>query len=111
MEMTMLQNENLKLRVKVKKITTKDGRSFDAYETVGKNGMRITVKFRKEVKNLPLQDSYIIVPLDKVNYAKNTIYPTIWVHQVLEVIPAETEKQVDRTLLEVLDINKDNLPF
>lgn len=109
--MTMPNNDTLKLRVKVKKITTKDGRSFDAYETVGKNGMRITVKFRKEVKNLPLQDSYIIVPLDKVNYAKNTIYPTIWVHQVLEVIPTETEKQVDKSLLEVLDINKDNLPF
>ena len=109
--MSMLNNDTLKLRVKVKKITTKDGRTFDAYETVGKNGMRITVKFRKEVKNLPEKDSYIIVPLDKVNYAKNTIYPTIWVHQVLEVIPAETEKQVDKSLLEILDINKDNLPF
>ena len=109
--MTMLQNENLKLRVKVKRITTKDGKTFDAYETVGKNGMRITVKFRKEVKNLPEKDSFIIVPLDKMNYAKNTIYPTIWIHQVLEVIPTEVEKQVDKTLLEVLDINKDNLPF
>ena len=109
--MTMLQNDTLKLRVKVKRITTKDGKTFDAYETVGKNGMRITVKFRKEVKNLPEKDSFIIVPLDKMNYAKNTIYPTIWIHQVLEVIPTEVEKHVDRTLLEVLDINKDNLPF
>lgn len=109
--MTMLQNENLKLRVKVKRITTKDGKTFDAYETVGKNGMRITVKFRKEVKNLPEKDSFIIVPLDKMNYAKNTIYPTIWIHQVLEVIPTEVEKQVDKSLLEILDINKDNLPF
>ena len=109
--MTMLQNENLKLRVKVKRITTKDGKAFDAYETVGKNGMRITVKFRKEVKDLPEKDSFIIVPLDKMNYAKNTIYPTIWIHQVLEVIPTEVEKQVDKSLLEILDINKDNLPF
>ena len=109
--MTMLQNDTLKLRVKVKRITTKDGKTFDAYETVGKNGMRITVKFRKEVKNLPEKDSFIVIPLDKMNYAKNTIYPTIWIHQVLEVIPAETEKQIDKTLLEVLDINKDNLPF
>jgi len=109
--MTMLQNDTLKLRLKVKRITTKDGKTFDAYETIGKNGMRITVKFRKEVKNLPDKDSYIIVPLDQMNYAKNTIYPTIWVHQVLEVIPVETEKQVDKSLLEILDINKDNLPF
>lgn len=109
--MTMLQNDTLKLRVKVKRITTKDGKTFDVYETVGKNGMRITVKFRKEVKNLPEKDSFIVVSLDKMNYAKNTIYPTIWIHQVLEVIPAETEKQIDKTLLEVLDINKDNLPF
>lgn len=109
--MTMLQNDTLKLRVKVKRITTKDGKTFDAYETVGKNGMRITVKFRKEVKNLPEKDSFIVVPLDKMNYAKNTIYPTIWIHQVLEVIPVEVEKQVDKSLLEILDINKDNLPF
>ena len=109
--MTILQNDTLKLRVKVKRITTKDGKTFDAYETIGKNGMRITVKFRKEVKNLPDKDSFVVIPLDKVNYAKNTIYPTIWIHQVLEVIPAETEKQVDKSLLEILDINKDNLPF
>src|SRR5690554_1551326 len=105
--MTMLQNDTLKLRVKVKRITTKDGKTFDVYETVGKNGMRITVKFRKEVKNLPNKDSFIVVPLDKVNYAKNTVYPTIWVHEISEVIPLENEKRVDKTLLEVLDINND----
>ena len=109
--MSMLNNDTLKLRVKVKKITTKDGRTFDAYETVGKNGMRITVKFRREVKNLPDKDSFIIVPIDKVNYARNTIYPTIWIHQVLEVIPTETEKQVDNILLEILGVDTDDLPF
>ena len=109
--MSMLQNDNLKLRVRVKRITTKDGKTFDAYETVGKNGVRINVKFRKEVKNVPSTDSYIIVPIDKVNYAKNTIYPTIWVHEINKVIPLEEEKQIDRTLLEILDIDADDLPF
>lgn len=109
--MSVLQNDTLKLRVRVKRITTKDGRTFDAYETVGKNGVRINVKFRKEVKNLPLDDSYIIVPIEKVNYARNTIYPTIWVQEVIDVIPLETEKQVDKTLLEILDIDTDDLPF
>ena len=109
--MAMLQNDTLKLHVRVKRITTKDGRVFDAYETIGKNGVRINVKFRKEVKNVPSEDSYIIVPLDKVNYARNTIYPTIWVHEISEVIPFKNEKQVDKTLLEILDIDADDLPF
>ena len=105
----MLKNDSVKLRIRVKRITTKDGRTFDAYETIGKNGTRINVKFRKEVKNVPTEDSYIIVPIEKMNYAKNTIYPTIWVHEITSVIPAESEKQVDKALLEVLDINKNNL--
>jgi hypothetical protein len=109
--MTTLQNDTLKLRVRVKNITTKDGRSFDAFETVGKNGLKINVKFRKEVKNLPTEDSYIIVPLEKMNYAKNTIYPTIWVQEVINITPLNTEKQVDKTLLEILDIDTDDLPF
>ena len=109
--MTTLKNDTLKLRVKVKQIITKDGRSFKAYETVGKGGIRINVKFRKDVKNLPSEDGYIIVPLEKMNYAKNTIYPTIWVQDVINVIPLETEKQVDKTLLEILDIDTDDLPF
>ena len=109
--MTTLQDDTLKLRVRVKQIITKDGRTFNAYETVGKNGLKINVKFRKEVKNLPSKDSYIVVPIEKMNYAKNTIYPTIWVQDVINVIPLETEKQVDKTLLEILDIDTDDLPF
>ena len=109
--MTMLNNDTLKLRVRVKRISTKDGRAFDAYETIGKNGVRINVKFRKEVKNVPSEDCYIIVPIEKINYAKNTIYPTIWVHEISKVIPLEDEKQVDKTLLEILDIDTDDLPF
>lgn len=109
--MAILENDTLKLRVRVKRIATKDGRTFDAYETIGKNGVRINVKFRKEVKNVPLEDSYIVVPIDKANYAKNTIYPTIWIQEIVDVIPVETEKQVDKTLLEILDIDTDDLPF
>lgn len=109
--MSVLQNDTLKLKIRVKRISTKDGKVFDAYETVGKNGIRITVKFRKEVKNVPSEDSYIIVPLDKANYAKNSIYPTIWIHEISKVIPLNEERQVDKTLLEILDVNADDLPF
>ena len=109
--MSVLQNDTLKLKIRVKRISTKDGRVFDAYETVGKNGIRITVKFRKEVKNVPAEDSYIIVPLDKANYAKNSIYPTIWIHEISKVIPLNEERQVDKTLLEILDGDTDDLPF
>lgn len=101
----MLKNDSVKLRIRVKRITTKDGRTFDAYETIGKNGTRINVKFRKEVKNVPTEDSCIIVPINKMNYAKNTIYPTIWVHEITDVIPAENDK-VDKELYEILDIDK-----
>ena len=107
----MLKNDSVKLRVRVKRITTKDGRTFDAYETIGKNGTRINVKFRKEVKNVPTEDSCIIIPIDKMNYAKNTIYPTIWVHEITSVIPAENERRVDKNLFEILDINDEEEPF
>jgi|SRR5690554_4179256 len=106
----------LKLRIKVKEVTTKDGKKFNVFETVGTKGIKITVKFRKEVKNIPSEDSYIVVPLDKVNYARNTIYPTVWVHEIKKVIPLETEKRIDKELLELFDIEPDNdsnddLPF
>ena len=107
----MLKNDSVKLSMRVKQITTKDGRKFDAYETIGKNGVRVTVKFRKEVKNLPTENSYILVPIGKMNLATNTIYPTIWIHEVTSVIPFESEKQVDKNLFEILDINDEEEPF
>lgn len=72
----------LRITVLVEEKKTKEGRAFNTYKAVTKNGALVDLKFRKEIKDLPTKKSVIIVHPDKINEAKNTAYPTWWVAEV-----------------------------
>lgn len=78
-----METRTLKVRVTTRK--TKDGREFNAYETFSKNGRSTKLKFRKEVKNLPEKDCYIVVNVDDINVNTKNEYPECWVSAIQEI--------------------------
>ena len=72
----------IRITVLVEERKTQDGRAFNTYKAVTKNGALVDLKFRKEVKNLPTEKSIILVSPDNINEARNTQYPTWWVSKV-----------------------------
>lgn len=59
-----------------------NGRKFNTYKTTSKNGRLMDVKFRKEVKELPTENCYAVIDIDKMNIDKNRQYPVLWVSAV-----------------------------
>lgn len=74
--------ETTKLKVKVTERTAANGVKFNAYSTFSKNGRRTDLKFRKEVKNLPTKDCYIIVNTADINLNTAGEYPVCWVSAI-----------------------------
>ena len=72
----------IRITVLVEEKKTQDGRAFNTYKAVTKNGALVDLKFRKEVKSLPTEKSVILVHPDNINEARNTQYPTWWVAKV-----------------------------
>lgn len=77
----------IKIRVKVEERKTKDGRLFKIYRAVQTNGKLIDLRFRKEVTNLPVNDSFIYVTKDNINLQTNLQYPRYWVKKVEKIEP------------------------
>lgn len=75
------------LKIYVEDRTTTDGRKFKVYKTVTKNGRKIDCKFRKEVTNVPSENSIISVYVNNMNMQKNSEFPVLWVSQIEEVYP------------------------
>ena len=69
----------------VKEVKTQDGKKFNAYTAITKTGRKITCKFTKDVKNLPVKPCTIIAPDDAVNVSLTSKYPTLWVHAVDDI--------------------------
>ena len=77
-----MENEVKVIKVYVEEKCTADGRKFNAYRTVTKNGRKITCKFRKEVKDVPTEDALVTVKVDNMNMQKNSEYPCLWVSAI-----------------------------
>lgn len=84
------------ITVLVNECKTKDGRTFNTYKAVTKNGAIVDLKFRKEVKNLPTEKSIIWVNEDNVNEQKNAQYPTYWVSQIEFIEPFVRNQEANR---------------
>lgn len=70
------------LKVVVTERKTNDGRKFNTYHTFTKNGMRVDLKFRKTVTNVPSEKCSIIVDVDNMSYNKSGEFPVLWVSKI-----------------------------
>lgn len=91
--------ETRKIKILVSEKETKEGRKFNVYKAVTKDGRLMDCKFRKEVKNLPEKTCYIYVLPTEINIDKSREYPTIWVKSIEKIedlgTPDSDTKAVD----------------
>lgn len=85
-------SKELKIKVLVREATTKDGRKFNYFKVVEKNGKLRTLKFTKQVARTPERDCYITVWPEDINLQTNVEYPCYWVREIEEIIYPETSK-------------------
>lgn len=88
------------IRILVKEVTTKDGKKFNSYKAVQKDGKLIDLRFTKEVKPLPEEDCFIVVEEKNINIDNSRLYPRCWVKRIEEIKPFETKAP-----------SSDDLPF
>ena len=77
--------------IEVKEITTKDGKKFKAYKTVGKGGRKLDVRFVQGCRNVPTETCTIVVNRANANVDKTRLYPILWVKDI-EAIEANERK-------------------
>ena len=53
--------------IEVKEITTKDGKKFKAYKTIGKGGRKLDVRFVMSCSNVPTEPCTIVCDEDDCN--------------------------------------------
>lgn len=110
-----MQKKFINVYVKVFEGKTKEGKKFDYYKLVDKNGKFIDVRFTRTVTNKPTEDSIIKVDVNNISYDKNRLYPCYWIREIesmksIREVRKEKDKQNDE-VINNLDINEDNLPF
>ena len=74
------------IRILVKEVTTKEGKKFNSYKAVQKDGKLIDLRFTKAVKNAPTEDCIIVVKEENVNIDKSRLYPRCWVKEIEETL-------------------------
>lgn len=68
--------------IEVKEITTKDGKKFDAFKTIGKGGRKMDVRFVRTCTNVPTEPCVIVVDEKMCNVDTTRQYPILWVKEV-----------------------------
>ena len=79
-----------KIKIKVTPKKTADGRSFNTYKTFSKNGRAVEVKFRKECKNIPEKDCFVICNEDDMNLNVSGEFPVMWIRSIVDTEDLET---------------------
>lgn len=96
-----MEKENNKntyeIKVVVKEATTKDGKPFNTYKVVQKDGKLVDCRFRKEVRNLPTKTCVMVVEKENIHLDSKREYPCYWVKAIEE--------------LKEIEINAKELPF
>lgn len=82
--------ETKKLKIRVTEKATADGRKFNTFKTFSKNGRATEVKFRKEVKNVPEKDCFIVVDVDDMNLNTANEFPVVWIKAIQAIEDLET---------------------
>lgn len=73
--------------IEVNEIKTPDGKSFNAYKTVAKNGKKLDVKFVRGCHNVPTEPCIIEVLDENGNVDTTRQYPVLWIKDVAEILP------------------------
>lgn len=68
--------------IEVNEITTKDGKKFKAYKTIGKGGRKMDVRFVRDCNNVPTEPCVVIVNEENCNVDTTRQYPILWIKSV-----------------------------
>lgn len=68
--------------IEVNDITTKDGKKFKAYKTIGKGGRKMDVRFVRECNNVPTEPCVVVVNEENCNVDTSHQYPILWIKSV-----------------------------
>lgn len=71
--------------IEVKEITTKDGKKFKAYKTIGKGGRKLDVRFVQSCSNVPTEPCTIVCNEDDCNVDTTRQYPILWIKDVIRL--------------------------
>lgn len=68
--------------IEVNEITTKDGKKFKAYKTIGKGGRKMDVRFVRDCNNVPTEPCVVVVNEENCNVDTTRQYPILWIKTV-----------------------------
>lgn len=68
--------------IEVNDITTKDGKKFKAYKTIGKGGRKMDVRFVRDCNNVPTEPCVVVVNEENCNVDISHQYPILWIKSV-----------------------------
>lgn len=68
--------------IEVNEITTKDGKKFKAYKTIGKGGRKMDVRFVRDCNNVPTEPCVVVVNEENCNVDTSRQYPILWIKSV-----------------------------
>ena len=68
--------------IEVNDITTKDGKKFKAYKTIGKGGRKMDVRFVRDCNNVPTEPCVVVVNEENCNVDTTRQYPILWIKSV-----------------------------
>ena len=68
--------------IEVKEITTRDGKKFKAYKTIGKGGRKMDVRFVRDCNNVPTEPCVVVVNEENCNVDTTRQYPILWIKNV-----------------------------
>lgn len=82
------------IKIFLHKVTTKTGKTFDAFHCFDKTGNRVQVKFTQDCENTcgKVKESCILIAdSERMNYNKFGKYPTLWVRSYESTKPLERD--------------------
>ena len=72
--------------IEVNEITTKDGKKFKAYKTIGKGGRKMDVRFVRDCNNVPTEPCVVVVNEENCNVDTTSQYRIMWIKSVERIV-------------------------
>jgi len=73
----------VRLEIKVEKHKNRETKQeFNSFKTYRKDGKAMDLRFTKEVKEVPLNDCFILVDSQDMNIDENRKFPVLWVKKI-----------------------------